>query len=93
VAGKRRPRNTGTRMPPRWDRLDDTTFVRSSDQHRWRLAATPQGKYPWLLTGRRTGAAEDTAVEVSQEIGVSDPEQARTVATAWIDWTTTYALP
>jgi hypothetical protein len=72
--------------------IDAGTFVRSSAQHRWRLTATPEGKYPWLLTGRRPEAPEN-AVDHSQEIGARDPGQARTVATAWIDWTTTYALP
>jgi hypothetical protein len=92
VTGKRRPRNTGTRTPPRWDVIDASTFVRSGAGYRWLLSASGDGKYPWLLTGRRTGATGNT-VDLSQEIGVSDAEQARTVATTWIDWRTTYALP
>ncbi|WP_236808195.1 hypothetical protein [Amycolatopsis albispora] len=43
----------------------------------WRLRATPQRKYPWLL--------ECAEKPERQEIGVHDPVRARKMAETWLE--------
>ena len=71
--------------PSRWKALSAGVYRLSAPAAAWYLTATPDSRYPWLLTGR-----SQVLEAVKQEIGVRAIEEAQRAAETWIDLTCNY---
>ena len=65
-----------------WRAVDRDTHWVTCDGVRWTLVATPDSKYPWLLSSPEG---------VTQEIGPPDIHAARAMAELWLNINTLYS--